>query len=171
MKWLKNLTKTSSDKAAAKAKARRVSDYLSEKRVVFFTSGPSKMQVLGNLIGTLDLPDPSAAIKAIISREEIGSTIISPGLALPHARLEGLTKIEAAVGICGSGVHDVHDGGAPIRVFVLFLGPADNMKEHLFFLSKVSALFQDEGFLDKLTRLASPQGVLHAIKQAEKTAG
>jgi mannitol/fructose-specific phosphotransferase system IIA component (Ntr-type) len=170
MKWLKKLTSSGAETKSSKYKLRTVSSYLSEKRIVFFTSGPSKPQVLGSLIGTLDLTDPSAAINAILSREEIGSTIISPGLALPHARLEGLVKIEAAVGVCPSGVHDPHDGGTPIRVFILFLGPADNMKEHLAFLSSVAALFQKEGFIDNLAKLASPQGVLHAIKQAEKSA-
>src|SRR6185295_18832661 len=109
-------------------------------------SGPSKRQVIGSLIGMLDLKDPSTALRAILSREEMGSTIIAPGLALPHARLEGITGIEAAIGICPTGVTDPHDGGSPIRVYVLFLGPADNMKEHLSFLANVSALFQKEGF-------------------------
>jgi len=169
MKWLKKLTKTAPKKTSTKPKIPSVSSYLDEKKIVFFPAGPSKRQVIGNLIGTLDLKDPSAAIKAILSREEMGSTIIAPGLALPHARMEGLSKIEAAIGICPTGVTDLHDGGTPIRVYVLFLGPADNMKEHLSFLSNVSALFQKEGFIDKLTKLASPQGVLHAIRQAEKS--
>jgi len=166
MNWLKKLTEK--PKSPVKSKIPAVSSYLSEKRIVFFTAGPSKRQVLGNLIGTLDLSDPSSAINAILAREEIGSTIIAPGLALPHARLEGLHQIEAAVGICPSGVHDPHDGGTPIQVFVLFLGPADNMKEHLSFLSSVAALFQKAMFVDQLSKLASPQGILHAIKQAEK---
>jgi len=153
---------------SSKTKISPVSSYLTEKRIVFYPAGPSKRQVLGNLIGTLDLADPSAAIRAILVREEKGSTIIAPGLALPHARLDGLSKIEAAIGICPTGVTDPHDGGTPIRVYVLFLGPADDMKEHLSFLSSASALFQQKGFLDKLTKLASPQGVLHAIRQAEK---
>ena len=153
---------------ATKGKVPSVSSYISEKNIVFYPSSPSKRQVLGNLIGTLDLPDPSAAIRAILVREEMGSTIIAPGLALPHARLDGLTKIEAAIGICASGVHDPHDGGDPIRVFVVFLGPADNMKEHLLFLSSVSSLFQREGFLEQLCKLATPQGVLHAMHEVEK---
>src|SRR5260370_978977 len=139
-----------------------VSSYLTDKRIAFFHAGPSKRQVLGSLIATLDLTDPSAALKAILAREEMGSTIIAPGLALPHARLEGLSQIEAAIGICPTGVTDPHARGTPIRVYVLFLGPADNMKEHLSFLASVSALFQKEGFIDKVTKLASPQGVLHA---------
>ena len=167
MKWLNKLTKPAAKKASSKPKMTPISSYLSEKRIVFFHAGPSKRQVLGSLISTLDLKDPSAAIKLILAREEMGSTIITPGLALPHARMDGLAKIEAAIGICPSGVNDVHGGGHPIYVYVLFLGPADNMKEHLYFLSGISALFQQEGFIDKLTKLATPQGVMHAIRQAE----
>src|SRR6266404_2228145 len=117
-----------------------ISSYLSDQRILFFPAGPSKRQVIGSLIAALDLKDPTAAIKAILAREEQGSTIIAPGLALPHARVEGITRIEAAVGICPSGVHDPHSGGEPIRVYVLFLGPPDNMKEHLLFLANVSTL-------------------------------
>ena len=169
MKWLKKLTKSDSKKSLPKSKIPSVSSYLTEKRIVFFPAGPSKRQVLGSLIATLDLMDPSAAIKLILAREEMGSTIIAPGLALPHARMERIKGIEAAIGICPTGVTDPHGGGHPIRVYVLFLGPADNMKEHLAFLAGVSSLFQKEGFVDKLTKLATPQGVLHAIRQAEKS--
>src|SRR5579872_334016 len=56
-----------------------VSSILNEKRILFFTAGPSKQQVFGSLIAALDLPDPSAALKAILSREEAGSTIITDG--------------------------------------------------------------------------------------------
>ena len=70
----------------------RVSDVLSEKSIAFFPAGPSKRQVFGNLIGSLDLPDPSAALKAILAREEAGSTVIAPGVAIPHARFSGITQ-------------------------------------------------------------------------------
>lgn len=168
MKWLGDISKKPQNKQKSKSKTSSVSSYLSEKRIIFFPAGPSKRQVIGSLITSLDLNDPSAAIKAILTREEMGSTIIAPGLALPHARLEGLTHLEAAIGICPSGVTDPHDGGTPIRVYVLFLGPPEDMKEHLSFLASVSALFQKSGFIDKLTKLASPDGVLHAIRDAEK---
>lgn len=138
-----------------------------ENHILFFHAGPSKQQVIGSLIAALELPDPSAALKAIMAREEAGSTILDPGLALPHARLDGLSKIHASIGICPTGVMDPH-GGSPIKVFVLFLSPSDNMREHLAFLAALAALFQKKGLIDKLTKLASPQGVLHALKQAER---
>jgi mannitol/fructose-specific phosphotransferase system IIA component (Ntr-type) len=146
-----------------------VSSYLSEKRILFLHAGPSKLQVLGSLIGALDLPDPGAALKAILAREESGSTIIYPGFAIPHARIDGIKRLQAAVGICDSGVIDPRAGGRPVHIFVLFVAPSDNMVEHLAFLASASALFQKKGFIEKLTKLASPAGILHVIRDAEKS--
>ena len=147
---------------------KKISSYFSDRRVIFFPAGPSKRQVIGSLIAALDLRDPTAAIKAVLAREELGSTLVAPGLALPHARFDEVKHVEAAVGICPSGVHDPHSHGQPVRVYVLFLGPSDDMKEHLAFLSGVSKLFQTKGMIDKLCKLASPQGALAALQQAEK---
>src|SRR5436853_2695359 len=103
----------------------RVSDYLTDKTIAFFPAGPSKQQVLGNLIGSLDLPDPGTALKSILAREEAGSTLIAPGIALPHARIMGISKIKAALGICPSGIHYSATEETPVKLMMLFLGPAD----------------------------------------------
>jgi len=174
MDWLDKFKKKSQNtpqgtKSQLPPKILKVSDFLTVKNIAFFHAGPSKQQVLGNLIGSLDLPDPSAALKAILSREEAGSTVIAPGLALPHARIPGIPRITAAIGICPSGVVDPRAEGGHIYVFVLFLGPAENMKEHLAFLASVSALFQSEGLIDSLVQLSTPEAVLERIRQAEKS--
>ena len=174
MEWFKKLTnksgssaKPAADQSTHAAKTVKVSDFLSEKNIFILPAGPSKQQVFGKLIGSFDLPDPSAALKAILAREEMGSTIIEPGLALPHARISGIPHVVAAVGICPTGVVDHRSGGAPINVFVLFLGPSDNMKENLAFLASVSALFQKEGLLSQLVQLTTPHAVMDAIRHAE----
>lgn len=146
----------------------RVSQYLTKDSIFFFPAGPSKQQVFGQLIGSLNLPDPSAALQAILSREEAGSTVIAPGLALPHARIPGITRIAAAIGICPTGVIDPHATGEPIHFFVLFLGPASNMREHLAFLAAVSSLFQQEGLLAQVLQLTTPAAVLDKICEAEQ---
>src|SRR3979411_2311208 len=107
------LKKKTASQGGDPARIIRVSDFLSENNVLFFPAGPSKQQVFGSLIGSLDLPDPTVALKAILSREEAGSTGIAPGLALPHARIQGISRIAAALGICPTGVVDPHADGGP----------------------------------------------------------
>lgn len=170
MKWFgdKKASKSAAKKSEANDGALRVADFLSEKRVVFFHAGQSKQQVLGSLIASLDLSDPSAALKAILAREEVGTTVVSKGLALPHARIPGIRRLRAAVGISPQGVVVDHKiSPVPIHVFVLFLGPADNMKEHLGFLAAVSNLFQKEGFVEALSGQKTSADALRFIAEKE----
>jgi mannitol/fructose-specific phosphotransferase system IIA component (Ntr-type) len=168
MKWLQKIVgKSASTLPKASPPQVRVSDYLSEKAISIFSAGPSKQQVLGKLIGSLDLPDPTAALKAIMAREDAGTTVIGPGIALPHARISGIPKIVAALGICESGVFETRSSASPIQLFMLFLGPYDNMRDHLAFLASVSHLLQSSSLTTDLIKLRSPHDVLERIREAE----
>jgi mannitol/fructose-specific phosphotransferase system IIA component (Ntr-type) len=149
-------------------KAVRVSDFLNDKTIAFFPAGPSKRQVFGNLIGTLGLSDPGEALKAILAREEAGSTVISPDMALPHARIAGLNTIKASLGICPGGIEYTRIGGDKVRLVVLFFGPAENMRLHLAFLAQVSALFQNQAVCEALIKVDSPGAALKVIRDAEQ---
>jgi PTS system nitrogen regulatory IIA component len=150
-----------------KPRGLRVSDYLTEKSILFLGSGPSKQQALGHLIAALDLPDPNTALQTILSREEAGSTIVDPGLALPHARVPGVTKLKAAIGIFPQGIVDPQSDSGPVYIYVLFVGSPDNMKEHLGFLAHVSAVFQSVEFRDRMVRAGSAARALDLIRKAE----
>jgi len=152
---------------APKPKGLQIGDYLTEKSVVFLASGPSKQQVIGHLISVLDLPDPNAALQSILAREEAGSTVVAPGLALPHSRVPNLKRLQAAIGISPEGIIDSQSESGPVHVYVLFIGPADHMKEHLAFLARVSVLFQKEGFTDHLVRSGSPTKALEYLRKVE----
>jgi PTS system nitrogen regulatory IIA component len=142
-----------------KSRILRISDFLKDENVIFFPAGLSKQQIFEKLIATLKLPDAGLALKAILDRELWGSTVIAPGLALPHARIPGITRIAAALGI-GSKEKSP-------QIVLLFLGPLNNPQEHLAFLASVSALFQTTGFLDTLAQLTTPEAVLTKIRDLE----
>jgi PTS system nitrogen regulatory IIA component len=133
----------------------KISDFLNSRNILFFPADLLKQQLFERLIGTLKVPDAALALKAILDREQWGSTMIAPGLALPHARIPGLERIVAAMGIC------------PDKIFLLFLGPTGNAQEHLTFLSSVSSLFQTKGFLGEMISLKTPDSVLARLRQLE----
>lgn len=146
----------------------RVSDFLTEKTVAFLPTIASKQQAFGSLINLLKAPNPELALNAIMAREATGTTVIAPGLALPHARIDGLSTILAALGIAPSGLVDPSTEGGPVRLFLLFLGPLQNMHLHLAFLASVSSLFQVEGLSDALLQLTTPEAVMAKIREAER---
>jgi PTS system nitrogen regulatory IIA component len=138
-----------------KKKYVRISDYLKGNNILFFPADFPKEKIFEQLIGTLEVPDAGLALKAILDREQWGSTVIAPGLALPHARIPGIARIVAALGIC------------PSQIFLLFLGSPHNMQEHLAFLAGVSSLFQTKGFLDQIVSLKTSESVLARIRRLE----
>ncbi len=140
----------------------RVSDYLPENRVTILPPGLSKEQIIRDLMARLDLPNPTQAFQAVLDREKTGSTVIGSGIAVPHARLEGLTDLQAALGLSPKG---------PVYLWIVFVGPKDNPQLHLAFLSGISSLFQDEGRMGSLVGLASPADIADYIRRAERAAG
>lgn len=166
MDWLGRPKKKGSEigSGTPHAKPVRVSDYIRPEAVWFIPYGFSKSGVISELIERLSLPDPDAALKAVLERENIGGTIIESKIAIPHARLDGLANISVAIGIRRDKAQPADD----IRVFVLFLSPIENTKEHLLFLAAVAALFQNEGLVDDLYRLNAPQEVVDKIREVEK---
>ncbi len=167
LKLFAKLTRKKPDTSAViPAKILRVSDYLSEKTIRFFSPDVSQQQILESLVGTLNVADPKTALKELTAREEKGATVITPGLAVPHARLTGLTCIVAALGICSAGVSYAANVGL-VRLFLLFLSPQEKMREHLIFLAGVSFLFQQEGLVETLSQLQTPEAVIAQIRGLE----
>jgi len=153
--------------AASLAKVIKVSDYLSEQSVTFFPPGISKEELLGRLVATLGLPDSSQALKAILDREAAGTTVIAPGVAVPHARVQGVPQLVASLGFCLAGVPEP-GSDVPTQLFFLFVSSTGEMKEHLGFLASVASLFQTDGFASSLLQLTTTQMVLSKIRDAEK---
>lgn len=166
MEWFgskkKNKVPVKSDAPAARPV--RVADYLSAGAVWLIPPGLSREKIFADLLARLRLPDKASALEAIKEREEMGGTLIEPRVAIPHARLKGLTNIAAAIGI-RTPETPASDG---VRIFILFLSPAEKTKEHLLFLAAIAALFQVEGIVEALCSSKTPQEVLNKIREAEK---
>jgi PTS system nitrogen regulatory IIA component len=146
----------------------RVSEYLREKNIQFFPNNITRVAMLESLIGTLSVTDPAAALKAVLGREIWGSTEVAPGLGLPHARMAGIDRIVAAMGVCPKGFDDPLVGKTTTpQLFLLFFGPANRPQDHLAFLSSVTILFQMNGFLLRMVQLSTPETVLTEIRRLE----
>lgn len=146
-----------------------VSDFLTERNILFFPTAQTKQMIFETLIDSMKLGDPALALKEVLYRELWGRTVIGPGLALPHARITGMNRIAAAIGICPQGISDAWDADRKRPyLFLLFLGPTNDMQQHLAFLAAVSSLFQTKEMPAHLMQLRQPSSVLAQIRAAER---
>jgi PTS system nitrogen regulatory IIA component len=136
----------------------RLSVLLSPHRILIATGDVPPPEIRRLLLMRLPIQNKKAALRAVLEREKAGPTLIGSSVAIPHARMDGLAQIEAALAISPHG---------PVRICLLFLSPTGAPKEHLAFLAGVAAFFREEKHVAALSRLTSPDEVLSYIRQAE----
>ncbi|MGB6175103.1 MAG: PTS sugar transporter subunit IIA [Methylocella sp.] len=134
-------------------------------RVVFGARANDKEQLLLDLASraaaALDR-DPKAILNALRAREELGSTGLGEGFALPHARIEGLDHFFGMFARLKRPVHFDSIDAKPVDLVFLLLIPATAQGEHLAALAAISRHLRDKEFAARL-RGASSVAALRSL--------
>jgi PTS system nitrogen regulatory IIA component len=129
----------------------------------------SKKHLFG-LLGAIAAPalarDAGEIAAALAEREKLGSTGFGGGVAIPHARLPGLTRIVVVVARLAQGIEFQAVDDTPVDIVVAMLSPPNAGAEHLKALARVSRRFRDRGFVAKL-RGAGSRDALWALLTAD----
>ncbi|MDX1491188.1 MAG: PTS IIA-like nitrogen regulatory protein PtsN [Pseudohongiellaceae bacterium] len=104
---------------------------------------------------------------ALLAREQLGSTGIGNGIAIPHCRVPGCDKVTGALVTLDEAIDfDAIDSRLVDLLFVLIV-PAEEMEEHLKVLSAVATLFHQEGFCERLRKASSSQELYDIATSAQ----
>ncbi|GHU58985.1 sodium:proton antiporter [Spirochaetia bacterium] len=90
------------------------------------------------------LDDRDLVLRDVLEREKSMSTGMQNGIALPHAKTDGVSEMAVAVGIKKEGIAFESMDGEPSRIFVMVASPKKAPGPHLQFLSAISAVLKDE---------------------------
>ena len=114
---------------------------------------------IGGLAGPLLGLNPRTVAEALLVREKAGSTGFGGGVAVPHARIEGLERIALFVVRLAQRM----DFGAPddvgVDIVVAMLSPPQAGAAHLKALARVARRLRDRRLVDKLRGAGSPDAV------------
>jgi len=101
-----------------------------------------KDNIIKELLAALDktgaVPDFDAAFSALLAREKTLTTGIGDGIALPHAKIPGITDIVAALGVKKEGLDFDSMDGKPVNIVVLILSPESKPRPHIQFMATIS---------------------------------
>jgi PTS system nitrogen regulatory IIA component len=118
----------------------------------------SKTQILkelaSNLAAQYDGLDREKVSRVLIDREELASTAIGEGVAIPHGKLPDVDRIVACLGRVPEGVDFDSMDGQPTYLFFVLVAPENSTGQHLKALARISRLFKDAEFRERL--LAAP---------------
>jgi mannitol/fructose-specific phosphotransferase system IIA component (Ntr-type) len=101
---------------------------------------------------------------AIIERENAGDTVVSHGIAIPHARLEFLTKPYVGIATSAKGIHFV-DGQPPVHLILLLLIPRDQPGLYLQILRALSNILRDRDAAHSVSQMKTPEEVMHFFER------
>jgi mannitol/fructose-specific phosphotransferase system IIA component (Ntr-type) len=97
-------------------------------------------------------------------REQLGSTGIGQGVAIPHCKLKGLARGVVAVGLVPAGVDFGAADGKPVKVFFLVVSPAESPAEHLQILAALSRWIRVDDHAGRLLALHDPAAVYDLLR-------
>jgi len=95
-------------------------------------------------------------------REREGSTVIQPGLAIPHIIVEGENKFEILLVRARDGIRFVHSPD-PVRMMFILAGSKDQRNYHLRALMAIAQIVQEKRFADKWLAARGPEGLRNLI--------
>jgi fructose-specific phosphotransferase system IIA component len=103
---------------------------------------------------------------ALLEREELTSTGLGHGVALPHVKTNVVKEICIAFGRSAEGIDfDALDGN-PVHFFFLILAPPNKTEEYLKTLSSISTLMKNEKVRSKLYAAKSADEIFRALDQS-----
>jgi fructose-specific phosphotransferase system IIA component len=94
--------------------------------------------------------DPEALFQKLWEREQLGSTAIGGGIAIPHCKVDRLKSGVVAVGRVEEGVDFGAADGQPVRLFFLVVSPSHSPAEHLQILAAISRWIKVGGRIQAL---------------------
>jgi len=131
---------------------------------------------IGEIVGALVDGDivPAALhdefVKAVIKRENRGSTGFGHGVAVPHIKHSAITRMAIAIGISHAGVEFNALDAQPVYSIFLLLSPEDKPEEHLNAMEAIFGNLSQETFRRFLRQADSVEDVLTLLEEADSGA-
>lgn len=112
--------------------------------------------------------DAAEVTEALTERERLGSTGFGRGIALPHARIAGLSGVRGMVFQFAKPIDFDAVDSLPVDIAFVLLSPADAGADHLKALAQVSRFLRDDSMLARL-RGARDAEALYALLIDDET--
>lgn len=152
-------------------KSMTIGDLLDPGAVALRVSAPGKRQVLGVIADVASRVlgvEASAVLEGLLEREAAGSTGVGQGVAIPHARIDGLDRVRAVFVRLETPVAFDAVDDKPVDLLLALFAPRDASAQHLRALARVSRLMRQSDLREQLRQARSADAV-HVLLAQEAT--
>ena len=151
----------------------KIGDILTQEMVVTQLPGTTKNEIIDAMIDLVGkspkVVDKQKVRDAIFEREEIMSTGVGNGFAIPHGKTDAVTDIVAAFAVTAEPIDYQSLDEKPVRLVFLLVGKDNMVGPHIKLLGRIARLMNKEEFRNRLIELRTPMEILETFKKEEAT--
>jgi PTS system nitrogen regulatory IIA component len=111
--------------------------------------------------------DRTTLIRVLVDREQLASTAIGEGVAIPHGKLPTVGEIVACLGRAQAGVDFDSMDGQPTYLFFVLVAPENSTGAHLKALARISRVFKDADFRRRLLLADDAEAMYRVIAEED----
>lgn len=149
----------------------KIMEFLDKKAVTVNLKATDKEGTVKELVDLLvkagDIKNKDELVKALLSRESLGSTGIGQGIGIPHAKTSAVKDVVAAFGLSQKGVNFDSLDGEPVYIFFLLIAPEESAGPHLKALARISRMLKDKYFRELLRKAKDDKEVIRIIQEED----
>ena len=151
----------------------KFSDFICRKAIRTQLAASDKKDVIRAMATSLveaeaiNQKDYESIVEAILKREELGSTGIGRGVAVPHTKHPSIDKLIGTVAISSDGVDFESLDGEKVHLLFLLVSPPDRPGDHLRALENISRQLRDDTFCKFLKQAKSADDIRQLLEEAD----
>ncbi len=126
-------------------------------------------ELVQNLIDAnqITADEQEGIVQAIMKREELGSTGIGRGIAVPHTKHPSVDQLVGTVGVSPEGIEFQSLDGDSVQLFFLLISPPDRPGDHLRALENISRQLRDDTFCRFLKQSRTAEDINQLLEEAD----
>lgn len=151
----------------------KFADFMTNEAIIPEIAADEKEGVIREMVEALQNAGRIAAdnvpsiIAAIMKREELGSTGIGRGVAVPHTKHPSVGQLVGAVGVSRDGVDFNSLDGEKVQLVFLLVSPPDRPGDHLRALENISRQLRDDTFCRFLKQSKTAEDIMQLLEEAD----
>ena len=142
-----------------------LNNFFSEESIVMDCQSKSKKNVLeliSEIASSISATDKDIVFEKLYEREKLGTTAFGNGIAIPHARIDGLSEAKIIILKLETEIDFNSSDGKKVDLIVSLLAPNNKNELHIQILSKIAEMLDDEFFREKI-RSCSDKSEIKAV--------
>ena len=143
-----------------------ITNFLTEESIIMDCDSKSQkntLEVLSNKMAELTSTNKDEIFQKLYEREKLGTTAFGNGIAIPHARIEGIQNAKIIILKLTEAIDFNSIDGNKVDIVMSLFVPNDNNEMHVELLSSIASLLDNQVFREKIRTANTASDVMMII--------